>query len=454
MNALLRALTERYRCPADLLKVEVETELSNQAGYFRFGQGVVGYGRTANGRNDQQVSPVLSEISEQTKFHGSRVFLPFDPVEVIENLRLEKYPGIQDSWARQVGKSAYYRLRPHLPRPLREQIQRLQLRGWRDRLFPAWPVDFSVEGIYEQLLVLSMRASGLDRIPFIWFWPHGNTGCVIMTHDVEGPAGRDFCEELMELDESHGIKSAFQLVPEGNYSVTPNFIERVRGRGFEVGIQDLNHDGRLYDDHDEFLRRARLINRYAKEYGATGFRGGVLYRKPEWYDAFDLSFDMSIPNTARLDPQRGGCCTVFPYFIGKMVEIPVTTIQDYMLLHLLKERSIELWKIQIGQILRRNGLISFIVHPDYVIEEEMRTLYESLLIHLAKLKSTSQAWFSLPRDVDRWWRQRSQMQLVNDGREWRIEGEGAERAVIAYARSTDTGLTYEFETALSHSGSQ
>ncbi len=36
----------------------------------------------------------------------------------------------------------------------------------------------------------------------------------MMTHDVEGTAGRRFCPALMDLDESFGMKSAFQVIPE------------------------------------------------------------------------------------------------------------------------------------------------------------------------------------------------------------------------------------------------
>ena len=36
----------------------------------------------------------------------------------------------------------------------------------------------------------------------------------MMTHDVEGPPGCDFCDQLMDLDDRFGIKSAFQLMPE------------------------------------------------------------------------------------------------------------------------------------------------------------------------------------------------------------------------------------------------
>jgi hypothetical protein len=73
---------------------------------------------------------------------------------------------------------------------------------------------------------------------------------------------------------------------------------------------------------------------------------------------------------AHLEPQKGGCCTVFPYFIGDVLELPVTTTQDYTLWHILGERSTDLWKAQMDVILQKNGLANFIVHPDYILEPD------------------------------------------------------------------------------------
>ena len=64
---------------------------------------------------------------------------------------------------------------------------------------------------------LSMKAMGVVRVPFIWFWPDANSSCAIMTHDVETLSGRDFCAELMDIDDSFGIKASFQIIPEDRY---------------------------------------------------------------------------------------------------------------------------------------------------------------------------------------------------------------------------------------------
>src|SRR5262249_7242387 len=162
-------------------------------------------------------------------------------------------------------------------------------------------------------------------------WPEGAPSAVILTHDVESVAGLEACRSLMDMDEAHGLRASFQLIPEDRYEVTPGLLEEIRRRGFEVNIHDLDHDRRLFSDRDEFGRRARRINAYARAFGARGFRSGVLYRRPEWYDALEVDYDMSVPNAGHLEVQRGGCCTVMPYFVGRIVELPLTTAQDYSL---------------------------------------------------------------------------------------------------------------------------
>jgi hypothetical protein len=299
----------------------------------------------------------------------------------------------------------------------------------------------------EQALLLSMRAQNLKQVPFIWFWPVGASSCALMTHDVETSLGVDLCSKLMDINDSFGIKASFQVIPEERYHVTPAFLESIRRRGFEVVVHDLNHDGHLFRDRKRFVERAAKINAYGKEFGATGFRAGVLYRNQLWYDLLDFEYDMSVPNVAHLDPQRGGCCTVMPYFIGKVLEIPVTTTQDYTLFHILNDYSTTLWERQIEMIMEKNGLISVVIHPDYLTSAQARNTYEALLAHIVRLKDEKNLWVTTPGEVNTWWRQRSEMKLVEEDGQLRIEGAGKERAVIAYASEKDGRLALSLNPA-------
>src|SRR5204863_1091452 len=123
-----------------------------------------------------------------------------------------------------MARSLYYGVRPFLSLAIRRHIQRAYLRGWEDIQFPHWPIDRTVEQCLERLLALSMRAQGVQSVPFIWFWPDRATSCAIVTHDVEHVSGRNFCSPLMDLDDAANIKSAFQIVPEGRYPVPDSFL--------------------------------------------------------------------------------------------------------------------------------------------------------------------------------------------------------------------------------------
>jgi hypothetical protein len=445
-----RALSDYFRCPEEFAKIDTCGALSERSGFFQFGPGVTCYGNCSNAIPARKPGLGLPDALQSVEVRGDRFCLPFDLTQVTKNLRYEHYLSNSSSHGNalqegNVSRRLYYFLRPILSVRVRKHLQRIRLKGWDNIPFPRWPVDFAVESLMEQALSMVLRSGGVERIPFIWFWPHGVPSGAIMTHDVEAAAGLDFVPKLMDLDDSFGIKSSFQVVPEVRYETGKNFVERVRARGFEVNVHDLNHDGSLYLEKKEFLRRAALINRYVKEFGTEGFRAGAMYRNQDWYGAFDFSYDMSVPNVAHLEPQRGGCCTVMPYFIGKVLELPLTTIQDYSLFHILGDYSIDLWKLQIDLILKRNGLISFIVHPDYVIDKRARQVYADLLQHLFQLRYEHKIWIALPSDVNRWWRNRSQMKLARAGDSWKIEGPGSEQARVAYATLKDGRIVYNVE---------
>jgi hypothetical protein len=154
---------------------------------------------------------------------------------------------------------------------------------------------------------------------------------------------------------------------------------------------------------------------------------------------------MSVPNVGHLDAQRGGCCTVMPFFVGKVLELPLTTTQDYTLLNILSDYSLDLWQRQIRLITENHGLLSFITHPDFVLERRARDTYAGLLAHLARLRSQGGIWMTLPKEVDRWWRERAGMTIVGEAGRWRIAGPSHDRARLAYACLAGDRISYTFD---------
>lgn len=442
-----QALLDYYRLPADLLLGTAESESGN-LGFFRFGAENVCFGRKQTGVATNLAGSAQFDASKEIHRNGSTIQLPFSFREVIDNLRLERYrqkivPARETFVINEVLHKLYYRFRRFLPVTARRKLQRLYFSDWKKLPFPAWPVDFTVDTLHEELLRILMETSGVKKIPFIWFWPNGAPNCLMMTHDVETAAGRDFTSQLMDLDDAYGMKSSFQVIPEKRYEVPDGYVQEIRARGYEFNVHDLNHDGHLYRERKEFVRRAASINGYMRKYNCQGFRAGAMYRNQDWYDLFEFSYDMSVPNVAHLEPMRGGCCTVMPYFVGKILELPLTAVQDYSLFHILNDYSIDLWKKQLTLIGRRHGLMSFIAHPDYLIERRARSVYESLLIYLRELIVREKIWAALPAEIDRWWRARSQMSIVRQGKDWKIVGPEKERARLAYAVLDGNRVVYE-----------
>jgi hypothetical protein len=59
--------------------------------------------------------------------------------------------------------------------------------------------------------------------------------------------------------------------------------------------------------------------------------------------------------------------------IDEILGLSVTTTQLYTVFHILHNDSIDLWKKQIELILKKHGLMSFVVHPDYVTKSPPRS---------------------------------------------------------------------------------
>lgn len=438
-------LADYFRFPEPYECLSWTDNPAAQQGYFRVGDEITCFGRCSGFQWAPNPEAPLHDVLPEVAIHNGVVDLPFNPAEVVNNFYREAYVQNWRTGAFAAVSRLYYLLRPALPVHVRRHLQKYYLRNWDKVSFPRWPVDCSVNNLLDALMLLRVQRADAKRVPFIWFWPHGKSSCAIMTHDVETEAGCRLCSDLMDVNDSFGIKASFQIIPEERYGVTPEFLHSIRARGSEIAVHDLNHDGHLYKDRKQFLDRAAKINAYGREYGTRGFRAGVLYRKQIWYDALDFAYDMSVPNVAHLDPQHGGCCTVMPYFLGHILEIPVTMIQDYTLFHILHDYSIKIWRAQTEIILKRHGLMSFIVHPDYSMGRKELGVYKELLGHLGWLREERGLWVTTPAELNQWWRQRASMQLVHKSGRWSIEGPGCEHARIAWASEQDGSLVFTVE---------
>ena len=151
------------------------TTASVGEGYFSF-DGTTLFGRLSGGVPSATSTSSLAKAEDQVQINAGKCYLPFDPDQVAKNLREERY--VANGSANGVGNNkkdlvrwAYYLVRPLLGVGVRKHLQRISLRGAEKIPFPHWPVDRTVDRMFEQLLLLQMKALGVARVPFIWFWP-------------------------------------------------------------------------------------------------------------------------------------------------------------------------------------------------------------------------------------------------------------------------------------------
>lgn len=289
---------------------------------------------------------------------------------------------------------AYFEIRPLLPQRFRLAARRFLLNRSKRKAFQSWP-------IHEQ--------AGLK--PENWMgWPCGKKFAFVLTHDVESKKGLNRCLRLAETEMRLGYRSCFNFVPEGGYETPPSLRHSLTENGFEVGVHDLVHDGKLYRSRRSFKEYAQRINCYLQDWGAVGFRSGFMLHRLDWIGDLNVAYDGSSFDTDPFEPQSDGMNTIFPFWVSRsdgsgFVEMPYTLPQDSTLFLLLRESGIDIWQRKLDWIAQRGGLALLCVHPDYINFNGTKNsleygvhLYEEFLNTVAT-RYRNEAWFALPQDV-------------------------------------------------------
>jgi hypothetical protein len=293
-------------------------------------------------------------------------------------------------------RNIYYDIKPALPLALRLALRRTRAKWLRRRCRDRWPI--------------SEKAG---RAPNAWpGWPGGAQFAFVLTHDVEERRGLERCRRLAGMEMELGFRSAFNFVPEGDYETPPALRRFLVENGFEVGVHDLHHDGKLYRTRRSFLSHASRINGYIASWQAAGFRSAFMFHNLQWLQDLDILYDGSTFDTDPFEPQPDGVDTIFPFLVTRgdssaYVELPCTLPQDSTMFIVLQETTIDIWRRKLDWIAARGGLALLNVHPDYIsfdgppgTSEYSPALYQEFLDYVSR-EYRSRCWHALPREVAR-----------------------------------------------------
>ena len=419
---------------------------AGEPGYFRFRDAIC-WGRQGVGAPSARLNGHMVDVSAAVACGEGGVRLPFDLAEVVDNLHYERYPtGADTSIERLSGTSLartmYYSVRPLLPVSVRKHIQRLSLSGWRRIAFPRWPVDVTVETLMRHALRLVLEQGGVREVPFIWFWPEGAPGCVMMTHDVEGPSGAEFAPRLMDIDDefrravvvparagSRSHVGAAGPVPapglrgqrprpqsrraalprQGAVRVARRRDQPLRARVREPRVpvgRDVSSPG--------LVRRVRVLVRH------VGAHPRPLRAAAGWLLHGDAALHRQRARAAA-DDVAGLRAVPLP---GGLLD---RAVEDAARGHPGQQRPRELHR---PPRLPRGAA-------------RVRGVPAVADATWTSCATEREVWLAPPAEIDQWWRARQQMRLVPDGEAWRIEGPGSERARVAYAGLDGERLVYQ-----------
>jgi peptidoglycan/xylan/chitin deacetylase (PgdA/CDA1 family) len=359
------------------------------------------------------------------------VVLPFDPDEVLTTLWSERYTAHVGHNGRGLASRlmlrAYYRVRGLMPRALQIWVRRQYARLQARTPFPRWPVEPCLHDFLELFMVMLADACG-RAVPYLSPWPDDYAWAMVLTHDVETAAGLRAIEPVLAAERRFGLRSAWNFVPR-RYEVSEELVSSLKAAGCEVGVHGLYHDGRDLSSLVRLRQRLPAMHAAAQKWGAIGFRSPASHRRWEWMPLLGFDYDSSYPDTDPFEPQRGGCCSWWPFFNGDLVELPLSMPHDHTLFRILGHRDETMWVHKAEVLRRRGGMALLVTHPDYLIDACALRAYEGLLERYAPDPTV---WRPLPAELSAWWRQRAASKIVSDSAGWSVSGPAAMRARIAF----------------------
>lgn len=253
----------------------------------------------------------------------------------------------------------FYTVKPLVPRSWQIALRRLMARAKRRTHAPVWPID-------PDSAVPPREWPG---------WPDGKQFALVLSHDVDTRRGYGRVLRLADLEESLGLRSSFNFVPERYGAIELDLIQELKRRGFGVCVHGLKHDGKLFSSRAIFEARAPRINAYLQLWGTAGFTTPSMIRNHAWMLELNSTYCISSFDTDPFEPQSEGAGTIFPYWVGDragrgFLELPYTLVQDFTLFILLGETTPRIWRQKLNWIAEQGGMALLNTHPDYMNFDE------------------------------------------------------------------------------------
>ncbi len=131
-----------------------------------------------------------------------------------------------------------------------------------------------------------------------------------------------------------------------------------------------------------------MINEGIVKLRAKSFRSPMTLRNPEKLQLLDCVCDLSFFDTDPYEPMPGGVMSIWPYQMGRLMELPYTMPQDYTLFEVLDHKNPNTWFEKMEWIRSVHGMILLDTHPDYLKNPKNMAMYVAFLVQVRECKET------------------------------------------------------------------
>jgi peptidoglycan/xylan/chitin deacetylase (PgdA/CDA1 family) len=233
---------------------------------------------------------------------------------------------------------------------------------------------------------------------------------LVITHDIETAKGLQKAVGLKKVEEQLEVESTWFL-PSDEYQLNGQ-LTRELSEGSIIGSHDTKHDGKLIQvqKHNDLVRRLRSSRlRLEQVIGKTVdcFRSPLLQfsrRIIRGLGEAGYRKDFSAPTWEPTHPATlggFGVGSVHAFEVDGIVEVPLTLTQDHQVFNVLglsPRKATKFWTEQAKLVRSMGGDIVLLVHPDYLLSQDLpeyRRLLDNLLeVHLNRSQADQKG---LPR---------------------------------------------------------
>jgi len=238
--------------------------------------------------------------------------------------------------------------------------------------FPRWPAEPCAENIRALVRNACARAGApVEPAPF---WPGGAKYAAALTHDIDSIDvwKNGLWKPFAEMEEAHGLRSSWHICTD-HLKCAERAVEELARRGHEIGWHGPRHDYRLAWMPER--ERASIIKKtlpFFVRFGVRGFRSPNYLRTPALFGSLQgiFGYDSSSLDTAAepFHPRtRTGCSTVFPFFRGNLLEMPITVPDSLTIRCLAGDDADSVSSVQAAKIewiKSVGGMALAITHPE------------------------------------------------------------------------------------------